>query len=221
MTRRTQASLLTIAALVALGACSQSRKTIAASQGAYREIHAQEVTAELKLSPGGQAASLGEAERLAVSYFADAYRTEGSGPIMIGYPGSSPTQSANEARAVLLAAGISPSGVVDAPGQTIGADEPLVLSYQTFEAVVNDCPMINEARFERTATNTVLPSFGCSVSINLAAMIADPTDLIGVQPIDPSDAARRAIVFEKYRNGEPTSAQREASGTISQAIGGN
>ncbi len=219
MTRRTQASLLTISALVALGACSHSSKTIAVSQGDYREIHAREITAELKLSPEGRSDSLGEAERLAVSYFAESYRTEGKGPIVIGFAGSAPWQSATEARAVLLAAGISPSGVVDAPGQTGAAGEPLVLSYRTYEAVVNDCPMINETRFENTSSNTVMPSFGCSVSINLAAMIADPTDLVGEQRMDPADAERRAIVFEKYRNGEPTSAQREASGAISQAIG--
>lgn len=219
MTRRSQASLLTLAALVALSACSQSAKTIAVSQGDYRDIVAREVTAELKLSPDGQSDSLGEAERLAVDYFADAYRSEGKGPITIGYPGASPWQSATEARAVLLAAGISPSGVVDAPGQTTGSSEPLVLSYRTYEAVVSNCPTINETRFERTATNTALPSFGCAVSMNLAAMIADPSDLVGEQSIDPSDAERRAIVFEKYRNGEVTSSQRDASGTISQAIG--
>lgn len=219
MTRRTKASLLTIAALVALGACSQSRKTIAVAQGDYRDIRVQEVTAELKLSPGGQSDSLGEAERLAVDYFASAYRAEGNGPIVIAYPGSSPWQSATEARAVLLAAGISPSGVVDAPGQPSGGSEPLVLSYRTYETTVQDCPTINEIKFESTRTNTVNRSFGCSVSINLAAMIADPSDLVGVQPMDPSDATRRAIVFEKYRNGEPTAAEREASGAISQAIG--
>lgn len=219
MKRRTQASLLTLAALVALGACSQSRKTIAMSQGDYREIRAQEVTAELRLSPAGSSDSLGDAERLAVDYFADAYKSEGSGPIIIGYPDGDRWQAATEARAVLLAAGISPSGVVDAPGQTAVTGESLTLSYNTYEAVVQDCPGLNQYRFENTKTNAPLPSFGCAVSINLAAMIADPTDLVGVQPQDPADAARRAIVFEKYRNGEPTSAQREASGAISQAIG--
>ena len=179
------------------------------------------MTAELKLSPGGSSESLGDAERMAVSYFADAYKAEGAGPITIGYPGAAPWQSATEARAVLLAAGISPSGVVDAPGQSAGGAEPLVLSYRTYEAVVQDCPALNEYRFEATGSNAPLPSFGCAVSINLAAMIADPSDLVGVQPLDPADATRRAIVFEKYRNGERTGAQREASGAISQAIGGN
>lgn len=219
MTRWTKASLLAASALAALGACTQSPGTIAMSQGKYRDIHAREVTAELKLSPTDAQDSLGEAERMAVDYFADAYKAEGSGPIMIGYPEGSTWRSATEARAVLLAAGISPSGVVDAPGRTAAGTEPLVLTYQTYEAVVNDCPAMNEVRFDSTKTNSPLPSFGCAVSINLAAMIADPTDLIGEQSIDPADATRRAIVFEKYRNGEPTGAQREASGAISQAIG--
>jgi pilus assembly protein CpaD len=52
-------------------------------------------------------------------------------------------------------------------------------------------------------------------------MIADPSDLVGVQKLDPSDANRRSVVLTKYRNGEKTSAERngDASGAISQAVG--
>lgn len=219
MTRWTTVTLLAATAVAGLSACSQSRETIALAQGDHRAIEAREVTAELKLSPAGADDSLAEAERMAVDYFANAYKAEGSGPIMIGFPGDSRWRSATEARAILLAAGISPAGVVDVPGETAAGSEPLVLTYRTFEAVVADCPTLNEHKFERTGTNTPLPSFGCAVSVNLAAMIADPSDLVGVQAMDAADATRRAIVFGKYRNGEPTGATREASGVISGAIG--
>ena len=71
-----------------------------------------------------------------------------------------------------------------------------------------------------TGANSALPSFGCAVSYNLAAQIADPSDLVGAQKLDPADTARRAIVLSKYRNGEPTTATRsaESSGAISKAV---
>jgi pilus assembly protein CpaD len=65
-----------------------------------------------------------------------------------------------------------------------------------------------------------LPSLGCAVAVNLAAMIADPSDLVGDQPMDPADMGRRSIVLSKYRLGEKTSSEKndDASGAISSAV---
>ena len=214
-----QASL-TLATLLLLGACSHSAQSIATSQGDLRKIRAEEVTAELKLAPQESSGRLGESERLAVSYFAEAYQGEGHGQVVILRPASVPQRAAHEARAVLLAAGVDPAAIDEGGYDNAdGNTAPLILSYRTWEAKVSDCPTINQTRFENTASNTTLPSFGCSVAINLAAMIADPSDLIGEQAIDPADATRRAIVFEKYRNGQPTATESQASGAISGAIG--
>ena len=51
-------------------------------------------------------------------------------------------------------------------------------------------------------------------------MIANPSDLVGDQPMDPADIGRRSIVMSKYRSGEKTSAERngDASGAISSAV---
>ena len=56
--------------------------------------------------------------------------------------------------------------------------------------------------------------------MNLAAMIANPSDLVGAQSMDPSDAGRRSVVLTKYRAGEKTSAERntDARGAISTAV---
>ena len=60
-----------------------------------------------------------------------------------------------------------------------------------------------------------------TLAVNLAAMIADPSDLVGTQKMDPADVGRRSIVLTKYRNGEKTSSERsdDASGAISKAVG--
>jgi pilus assembly protein CpaD len=59
------------------------------------------------------------------------------------------------------------------------------------------------------------------VATNLAAMIADPSDLVGEQRMDSPDAVRRGVILTKYRNGEKTSAERnqDANGAISSAVG--
>jgi pilus assembly protein CpaD len=97
---------------------------------------------------------------------------------------------------------------------------PLIISYRTYNAVVPNCRDLSFWDMTDTSTNSAMPSLGCAVNTNLAAMIADPSDLVGDQPTDPADIGRRQIVMTKYRNGEKTSADKntDASGAISQAV---
>ena len=45
----------------------------------------------------------------------------------------------------------------------------------------------------RNSTN-----FGCAQQQNLAAMVANPADLVRPQPMTPADGGRRADVIKKY-----------------------
>jgi pilus assembly protein CpaD len=213
--------------LLALGACAQSKDTIYRANRMHTQIEAQEVTAELKIDTVVSGERLGDAERQAVKYFAAAFEHEGHGSVIISRPSNGPNdiaamRAASDARAVLLAEGVNPARIAEGPYDGSGSRAaPLVLSYRTYEAVVPNCPDISHWDFAWTGTNSAQPSFGCAVAVNLAAMIADPSDLVGVQKLDPSDANRRSVVLTKYRNGEKTSAERngDASGAISQAVG--
>jgi pilus assembly protein CpaD len=51
-------------------------------------------------------------------------------------------------------------------------------------------------------------------------MVADPADLMAIRALDASDINRREIVLEKYRQGEPTGAQRtdDESGSLATAV---
>jgi pilus assembly protein CpaD len=185
------------------------------------------VTAELKIDAVVSGERLGDTEREAVKYFAAAFEDEGHGAIIISRPSNGPNdissmRAAADARAILLAEGVDPRQITEGPYDGTGArTAPLVLSYRTYEAVVPNCPDVSHWDFAFTGTNVALPSFGCAVAVNLAAMIADPSDLVGVKRMDPADAIRRGVVLTKYRNGEKTSAERngDASGAISQAVG--
>lgn len=212
--------------LAALGACQHSPEDIAWSTGAHRQIVAEEATADLKIDTIVSGEKLGEVERDAVKYFAEAYQSEGHGAVIISRPSNGPDdisalRAAADARAVMMAEGIAPSRIAEGTYDGTGArSAPLIISYRTYNAVVPNCPDISHWDFAWTGTNNALPSFGCATAVNLAAQIADAGDLVGPQRMDPADIGRRGVVFSKYRNGEKTSAQKndDASGAISQAV---
>ncbi len=69
-------------------------------------------------------------------------------------------------------------------------------------------------------SNQPQPNFGCAVTSNMTAQIADPGDLLGPRTMTPQDAARRQVVLQKYRAGEKTGAEIDdgANGAVSQAV---
>jgi pilus assembly protein CpaD len=47
-------------------------------------------------------------------------------------------------------------------------------------------------------------NFGCAYQRNMAAMVANPSDLVQPRPETPAYAERRREGFEKYRQGQTT-----------------
>jgi pilus assembly protein CpaD len=212
--------------LIALGGCMQTQEQIAWSNRMHTQIVAQETTAELKIGMVVAGEKLGLRERDAVKGFAMAYQQEGHGAVIISRPSNGPDdisamRAAADARAMMLAEGVDQSMIAEGTYDGTGArSAPLIISYRTYDAVVPNCPDISHWDFTDTSSNAALPSLGCAVAVNLAAMIANPTDLVGDQPTDPADIARRGIMFSKYRQGVRTSSERnnDASGAISTVV---
>ncbi len=212
--------------LIALGGCMQTQEQIAWSNRMHTQIVAQETTAELKIGAVVSGEKLGIRERDAVKGFAMAYQQEGHGAVIISRPSNGPDdisaiRAAADARAMMLAEGVDQGMIAEGTYDGTGArSAPLIISYRTYDAVVPNCPDISHWDFTDTGSNAALPSLGCAVSVNLAAMIANPSDLVGEQPMDPADTARRSIMFSKYRQGDRTSAERnnDASGAISTVV---
>ncbi|HEV7690724.1 MAG TPA: CpaD family pilus assembly protein [Hyphomonadaceae bacterium] len=219
--------LLAGASLAVLGGCGHSPTEIAYANREHLQIQAEEITAELKIDSYTSGEKLGVMEREAVKTFAEAYMQEGHGSVIISRPGGgsddgAAMRAAADARAVMLAEGVDATRIAEGPYDASGARvAPLVISYRTYEAVVPHCPDLSGIDFAFTGTNNALPSFGCAVQTNLAAMIADPSDLVGAQKMDPADIGRRGVIMSKYRQGAPTGAERsqDAKGTISN-VGG-
>src|SRR5262249_32626804 len=62
-----------------------------------------------------------------------------------------------------------------------------------------------------TLDNRTPRRFGCSVQQNIAAMVADPRDLLGPGRMGPVDTMRRSTVMEKYEKGEITQADKHTA----------
>lgn len=212
--------------LAALSGCMQTEEQIGWSNRMHTQIVAEESTAELKIGAVVSGEKLGGPEREAVKTFATSYQQEGHGAVIISRPSNGPDdvsamRAASDARAVMLAEGVDSAMIAEGTYDGAGAGvAPLIISYRTYNAVVPGCPDISHWDFADTYSNSALPSLGCAVTVNLAAMIANPADLVGQQPMDPADLNRRTIVMTKYRNGEKTSSERndDASGAISTAV---
>ena len=85
---------------------------------------------------------------------------------------------------------------------------PILASYDHFEAQGPNC---SGGWGDLTATghNSTFGHFGCAVTANVAAQIANPRDLIAPAVMTPSDNMRRATILDKYRKGDVTSSTKD------------
>ena len=60
-----------------------------------------------------------------------------------------------------------------------------------------------------TSQNDTYENFGCSHQNNIAAMVANPQDLVKPRRQTPSDPMRRVKVFDNYRSGEEIGSAEE------------
>ena len=97
------------------------------------------------------------------------------------------------------------------------ADGGVELSYIRYAAEAVTCGDWSK-NLGDTSANLNAPNFGCAMQHNIAAMVADPRDLVAPRREDTADAARRMTVFDKYRKGEPTTTQRteDQKATVSE-----
>jgi pilus assembly protein CpaD len=109
-----------------------------------------------------------------------------------------------DVRSVLRQAGIRPSEVTLEP-YFAGGDPyaPLRVSFLRFVAEGPDCPDWSE-NLARDPQNMPWPNKGCATQRNLAAMVANPEDLLYPRPETPRPSERRDVVWGKYVTGETT-----------------
>jgi pilus assembly protein CpaD len=76
----------------------------------------------------------------------------------------------------------------------------MTLVVERYEATAPNCPNWSKAP-GNDFDNTMHSDFGCSTASNLAAMIADPKDLISGKPMGPVVGEPAIAAVERYRSG--------------------
>jgi pilus assembly protein CpaD len=169
----------------------------------------------MRLSVARGALGLTPAQRAEVADFLGHYRATdaGNSKLLIAVPSGTPNESAalfavGDIRRIIGTIGFAESNVVVEPyGQARGRNAPIRLSYLRYVAEAPQCGLwpANVADDRRSLPYA---NFGCAQQHNLAAQIANPADLIVPRTMDAADAERRAVVLNKYRQGEVTEAKK-------------
>jgi pilus assembly protein CpaD len=80
-----------------------------------------------------------------------------------------------------------------------GDAAPIRLSYVAITAQTAPCGAWPEDLALNTLENRNYYNFGCATQSNLAAQIANPTDLVGPRQMSPIDAEQRGQVIDSWR----------------------
>lgn len=186
-------------------------------------INVEETPDRLAMTP--HAEGLSAAQRVALIGFVSRWRgATGAGDIAVQVPAGGDqaaiAKTASDVMGALQALGVPSQAVRIGDYNAVAGEERVLASFSSLEARGEDCSR-RWNNLTSTAGNNASEHFGCTVTANLAAQIADPRDLIAPSAIGSSDAGRRMNVLDKYRRGEITSTTRDdqAVGTISGAVG--
>lgn len=167
-------------------------------------------------------AGLSPTQHAAVRDLAARHAAAGAGWIRVEAPSGDDPVSAQQAyavRAALQASGVPGERIMVAAYSAPDPRAPVLAGFETLRAVVPNCALEARDMGGRTSNQSSM-GFGCAINANMAAQIADPRDILGHRPVSPADSGRSAVVFDNYRKGSPTSAEREelVKGQISRAV---
>jgi pilus assembly protein CpaD len=164
---------------------------------------------------GDKRGTLTGAQRAEVLSFANDWRREASGGILLDVPtgtgnAAPAAHAAREVRSILAAAGV-PEQAVNVRGRRPGSPAALAtlrLHYPRMTADVGPCglwPQDLGTSYQREHfENRQYWNFGCAQQRNLAAMVENPADLVQPRSETPSYTGRRSTVLDKYHRGEST-----------------
>ena len=223
--------LLAGACAASLAACASARgpqkppslaSQLPTEQFAVKVTDAPERIA-IAVHPNGLSAN----QRAALSDFVSRWRSDGGGTMTVSAPAASaahPTvmlgRMVGVASAYLIQLGVPAERVRTAAYAAPSGEGPVLIAYQRFQAKGPDC---STSWDDLTATgkNTPYAHFGCAVTANIAAQVANPRDFLAPATETPADDSRREVILGKYRRGETTSSAKDdqANGKVSDTAG--
>lgn len=208
--------LIAMAAASALAGCSSfsngPEQALSVAEQHPISVDTQIVTLTVDLDPTVN--DLTAIDRARIRAFADSYLASGHGPLTVTAPSGASTdldgqETASDIRRYLNELGVDWSRITGATYRAGGPDKrQLILSYTHYVATPSACGDWS-GDTARRYRNLSSPNFGCATQNNLAALVADPRDLISPADAAPADAEGRLRVIRAYRAGESTAAATE------------
>jgi pilus assembly protein CpaD len=195
-----------LASILVAGSCSVTNDEVPISLDGARNhpIAVEPSFRDLKVAFAGGDISAEDAGKFD-AFLAD-YRIHGNGSLGISVPSGAPSRAAITFFAERAAAtGISRDKILVTTHDAASGDARVDVSYIAYTARTQACGDWSENE-SYTLDNRTPKNFGCSIQQNIAAMVADPRDLLGPGAMGPVDTPRRALVMEHYEKGEVTQA---------------
>lgn len=192
-----------------LSACGSTRDGMTTgSVDDYRERHPiviaeAEHTMDVPVAAGDRALTVSARE--VVRGFARARSETSQGTVQILYPQGTPNSAAarglrNQIYADLKRGGVDPRYIVEGSYPAAGGEAaPIRLSYVATTAMVSSQCGEWPKNIAPDMANRQYHNFGCAYQNNLAAQIANPSDLLGPRAMTPVDAESRANALNRYR----------------------
>ncbi|HVN01640.1 MAG TPA: CpaD family pilus assembly protein [Caulobacteraceae bacterium] len=207
-------SLITGLSVVALCVASAARAE-KAPDGPWPITPTERYGIEVKSAPdeillAAHASGLSPAQMDALRDFMWRWMNTDRGAITVHAPEHGPDQggvyrTASAARDFLIDQGV-PASAVQIVGYDAAGDAraPVRVEFTRFLAIGPECGR-SWSNLTDTRSNAAYPEFGCAVTANIAAQIADPADLLHPRATDAPDIQRREFVLGKYSQGQLTS----------------
>jgi pilus assembly protein CpaD len=215
---------LAVGSVLMAGSCSVANdgNTISLDGARNHPIAVEPSYRDLKLQYSGGADGLSREEAAKFDAFVADYRVRGNGSLGISVPSGAGSRAAITFFGERAAAsGISRDKILVTVREAGNADPRVDVSYIAYVARAQPCGNWSEDE-AFTQENHTSANFGCSVQHNIAAMVADPRDLLGPGAMGPVSTNRRAVVMDHYEKGEITQANKatDQQAEVSNVSGG-
>jgi pilus assembly protein CpaD len=203
-----------VCCMLVTGSCAVTNdgKTIREDGEVNHPIAVEPSYKEIKIQFGGGADGMNTDDAVKFDNFLADYRVHGNGSIAISVPAGPPSRAAITYFAERAAStGIPRDKILVSTHDVVNNDFRVDVSYIAYVAKAETCGTDWSENLAFTDDNQTPKNFGCSVQHNIAAMVADPRDLLGPSGMGPVDTARRATVVDLYEKGQVTQAEKHIS----------
>jgi pilus assembly protein CpaD len=201
-----------------LAGCYTAQQNLEAVPVDYRQRHPitlQEATRTVEVFVGRSRGGLTPAQRADVMAFAQQWKKEATGGILIDVPSGTPSERAaaettHEIQSILGGVGVPPQGIAVRPYHPVdpGRLATIKLVYPRITAEAGPCGLwpndLGPSDYAAWDSNKPYWNLGCASQRNLAAMVDNPTDLVQPRGEGEVYAAQRAVVLDKYKQGQST-----------------